>query len=184
MNRKFMLFVAVVFMASLLAAGCAKRGGRTDFEAGTDGDGRDRGAETRGDERGMSGERVRSSDMDMDGAASAVEAPEEIHDVFFAFDQYTLGGSARSALEANAAFLKKNRGINLRIEGHCDERGSTEYNVALGDRRVMAVKRYLNDLGVSSSRITTVSYGEQKPFCSENNESCWQQNRRAHFTLR
>src|SRR5258705_85192 len=88
---------------------------------------------------------------------------------------------ARDALTKTAEFLRNNPGVRVTIEGHCDERGSTEYNLALGDRRAGAVKQYLVSLGISADRISTVSFGKEKPFCTQSNEACWQQNRRGHF---
>ncbi len=87
----------------------------------------------------------------------------------------------QSSVRADAQFLNQHTDINITIEGHCDERGSTEYNLALGDQRASSVKSALVSAGVSSSRIKTISYGKEKPFCNESNEACWQQNRRGHF---
>ena len=84
-------------------------------------------------------------------------------------------------LAQTAAFLKGYPLAHVTIEGHCDERGSTEYNLALGDRRANAVKQYLVNLGIPAGNLNTVSFGKEKPFCMESNESCWQQNRRGHF---
>jgi peptidoglycan-associated lipoprotein len=86
-------------------------------------------------------------------------------------------------LSKTAQFLRTHPEIKVIIEGHCDERGSTEYNLALGDRRAQAARQFLISLGVSPDRLETVSYGKERPFCFESNEICWQQNRRAHFVL-
>ena len=102
-------------------------------------------------------------------------------DIFFDFDRDLIRLDARRVLEKNARILKDNPSVQTIIEGHADERGTNEYNIALGERRARAIKRYLEALGVDSSRIRTLSYGEEKPFCTESNESCWQQNRRGHF---
>ena len=82
-----------------------------------------------------------------------------------------------------ADFLRNHPQVKVTIEGHCDERGSTEYNLVLGDRRAAAVKAYLVSLGISADRMNTVSYGKEKPFCTESNEECWQSNRRGHFVM-
>ena len=82
-----------------------------------------------------------------------------------------------------AQFLQQHANLRFTLEGHCDERGSTEYNLALGDKRAAAVKEALVKGGVNGSRINTISYGKEKPFCTESNEQCWQQNRRGHFVL-
>jgi peptidoglycan-associated lipoprotein len=106
---------------------------------------------------------------------------EKVRDAFFDFNKSDIRPDARQALSQTADFLKNYPQIKVTIEGHCDERGSTEYNLALGDRRANATKQYLVSLGISGERITTVSYGKEKPFCMESNEACWQQNRRGHF---
>src|SRR2546425_11065985 len=105
----------------------------------------------------------------------------EVRDAYFDYDKADIRPDARTALSKTADFLKSNPKFKVTIEGHCDERGSTEYNLGLGDRRATAVKQYLVSLGVSAGRLSTVSYGKEKPFCMESNESCWQQNRRGHF---
>jgi peptidoglycan-associated lipoprotein len=104
-----------------------------------------------------------------------------IKDAFFDYDSYDIRADAQQALMADAAFLKQHPNIRLTIEGHCDERGSTEYNLALGDNRAAAAKQFLVQQGVSADRIKTISYGKEKPFCTESDEACWQQNRRDHM---
>lgn len=104
-------------------------------------------------------------------------------DIFFDYDKYDLRPGDQSAVSANADFLKSHPAIKFTIEGHCDERGSTEYNLALGDNRANAAKAALVQAGVPADRIRTISYGKEKPFCTQSNEECWQQNRRAHFAL-
>jgi len=104
-----------------------------------------------------------------------------VHDAYFDFDKADIRPDVREALSQTAEYLKANSSIRVTIEGHCDERGSTEYNLGLGDRRAAAVKEYLVSLGISADRMNTVSFGKEKPFCMEHNETCWQQNRRGHF---
>jgi len=106
---------------------------------------------------------------------------QEVRDAYFDYDKADIRPDARVALSTTADFLKRYPSIKVTIEGHCDERGSTEYNLGLGDRRASAVKQYLVSLGVSADRLSTVSFGKEKPFCTEHNEACWQQNRRGHF---
>jgi peptidoglycan-associated lipoprotein len=106
---------------------------------------------------------------------------QSIKDIYFEYDKADLRPDQQASVQADAQFLNQHSGINFTIEGHCDERGSTEYNLALGDQRASAVKSALIATGVSASRIKTISYGKEKPFCSESNEACWQQNRRGHF---
>ncbi len=106
---------------------------------------------------------------------------QNVKDVFFDYDKYDIRPDQTAAVQADAEFLKAHPDIKFTIEGHCDERGSTEYNLALGDNRANAVKQALVQAGVSADRIKTISYGKEKPFCTESNEQCWQQNRRGHF---
>jgi peptidoglycan-associated lipoprotein len=106
-----------------------------------------------------------------------------IRDAFFGYDEATLSGDAQSALTASANWLRQNARYNLLIEGHCDERGTEQYNLALGDRRASIVRDYLVTLGVDAGRIRTVSYGEERPFDDGHSESAWAKNRRAHLVL-
>ena len=106
---------------------------------------------------------------------------QNVKDVYFDYDKSDLRGDQMASVQADVAFLNQHGAINFTIEGHCDERGSTEYNLALGDQRASAVKNALTAAGVSGSRIKTISYGKEKPFCTESNEACWQQNRRGHL---
>jgi peptidoglycan-associated lipoprotein len=105
----------------------------------------------------------------------------EVRDAFFDFNKADIRSDARDALGKTADFLRNYPQIRVTIEGHCDERGSTEYNLALGDRRASAVKQYLISLGISADRLNTVSFGKEKPFCMQTTEDCYQQNRRGHF---
>jgi peptidoglycan-associated lipoprotein len=114
-----------------------------------------------------------------DSAAQLFSA--NMKDVFYDYDSYDVSTQNQQVLQADARFLQQHPAMKFTIEGHCDERGSTEYNLALGDNRANAVKQVLVQLGISSDRMRTISYGKEKPFCTESNESCWQQNRRAHF---
>lgn len=104
-------------------------------------------------------------------------------DVYFDFDRDELKPEARERLSKNAEFLKAHPEFQVTIEGHCDERGTNDYNLALGERRAAAARDYLASLGVSADRLRTVSYGEERQQCSQSNESCWSQNRRAHFLV-
>jgi len=107
--------------------------------------------------------------------------PKEVQDAYFDFNKADIRSDAREALNKTANFLRSYPQAKVTIEGHCDERGSTEYNLGLGDRRAAATKNYLVSLGISADRVSTVSFGKEKPFCMESNEACWQQNRRGHF---
>ena len=106
-----------------------------------------------------------------------------LKDIHFDFDKYDISRKDEEILNENAAFLKKNPKMKIQIEGHCDERGSSEYNLALGERRANATKRYLASLGITSDRISTISYGEERPLDTGHNEEAWAKNRRAHFVV-
>ncbi len=113
------------------------------------------------------------------------EQPEEttaaLQDAFFDFDDFSLRADAKAALDADGKYLEKNAGMNVIVEGHCDERGSVEYNLALGEKRARAAKDYLVSYGVAANRMTTISYGKERPFDPGHSEDAWSKNRRAHF---
>lgn len=114
-------------------------------------------------------------------AASVVAAPV-LQNVLFGFDQHILTEQARTILDENTRYLQVNSGATVTISGHCDERGSDEYNLALGERRAFAARDYLVSMGISPQRINTISYGEEKPFDMASSEEAWAKNRRAEFT--
>jgi len=107
---------------------------------------------------------------------------EEVADAYFDYDSSVIRDDSRDAIRKDADFFKKYPTMHITIEGHCDERGSTEYNLALGDRRALAVKQYLVSLGIPADRINVTSFGKEKPFCMEATEACYAKNRRGHFT--
>ena len=104
-------------------------------------------------------------------------------DVFFDLDTSTIKEESKAALSTNSTWLKRWTSTRISIEGHCDERGTAEYNLGLGERRANAVKAYLVSLGVPADRVVIVSKGKEAPFCTDKNEACWQQNRRGHFVI-
>lgn len=104
-------------------------------------------------------------------------------DVYYAYDSSDLSEEARQRLAANARFFNEHPVFEALIEGHCDEQGTPEYNLALGERRANSARSYLTSLGVDGSRLRTITYGEERPVCTESSESCWSQNRRAHFLV-
>jgi peptidoglycan-associated lipoprotein len=108
---------------------------------------------------------------------------QNVHDVYFDYDKAELRPQDSTVTEQDAAFLVKHPDMKLVIEGHCDERGSAEYNIALGQRRAESLLKALVTDGVPASSIRVISYGKEKPFCTESNEQCWQQNRRDHLRL-
>lgn len=113
---------------------------------------------------------------------AAVEAM--LADIYFDYNRSGIRKDGLAKLEANARLLRAEQNWKLMITGHCDERGSQDYNLVLGERRAQSVKQYLEDLGLPASQIHVASYGKEKPFCTEPSEECWQQNRRAHFSIR
>jgi peptidoglycan-associated lipoprotein len=114
---------------------------------------------------------------------SAAAAQEALKDINFDYDKSNIGTEARVIMKANADILLKNRNFNIIVEGHCDERGTSEYNMALGERRAQESKKYLINLGVDGARMKTISYGEERPLDSRSNEEAWAKNRRAHFLI-
>jgi peptidoglycan-associated lipoprotein len=111
------------------------------------------------------------------------EVSASLKDIHFKFDKYDLDSDSRRILQENAEFLKSNQGLHVEIQGHSDERGTNNYNIALGERRAHSTKKYLVSQGVESGNVHVISYGEEKPFCFSSSETCWLQNRRAHFMV-
>jgi peptidoglycan-associated lipoprotein len=111
-------------------------------------------------------------------------ANENLRDVYFDFDKYDIRPPDAKTLDTNATWLKSNPNHLVLIEGHCDERGTNEYNLALGERRAKSTMNYLVSQGVQASRITIISYGEERPVCTQKSEECWAKNRRAHFLVK
>jgi peptidoglycan-associated lipoprotein len=111
-------------------------------------------------------------------------AIDALKPIYFDFDRYEIRPGDRRILDANAQWLKEHGNQLVLIEGHCDERGTNEYNLGLGDRRARATMNYLVSQGVQAGRISVISYGEERPVCTEHNESCWQKNRRAAFLVK
>jgi peptidoglycan-associated lipoprotein len=112
-----------------------------------------------------------------------LNAEKPMDDVFFDLDESAVRDDAKSVLQRDADWMKKWGSVQVTLEGHCDSRGSAEYNLGLGSRRATAVKAYLVNLGVPAGRVTVVSKGQEQPFCNDENEGCWQQNRRGHFVI-
>jgi len=110
-------------------------------------------------------------------------AQKYLTDAYFAYDSIEINDQSRASLQKNVEFLKRRGSVRVLIEGHADLRGTNEYNLALGERRADAVRDYMVSLGIPAERITIVSKGEEQPFCTEENETCWQQNRRGHFVV-
>ena len=117
--------------------------------------------------------------------APVVKTPGVVmqEDIYFDFDKATLTPSAQDNLLRKAEWLRENSDVTVTIEGHCDARGTNEYNLALGDRRAESAKAFLVDLGIAASRVTTISYGEERPVCTQQDEECWAKNRRDNFVV-
>ena len=125
--------------------------------------------------------RRHAEDIRREQVATAIAG---LKDVFFTFDSWNISDEARHALEVDAQWLQSNPEKVVTIEGHCDERGTQAYNLVLGEKRAKAVRNYLVELGVGTGRLTVTSYGKERPFCKEHDETCYQENRRGHMTLR
>jgi peptidoglycan-associated lipoprotein len=114
----------------------------------------------------------------------AASAEAGLRDVYFGYDSWTITEEGRQALMQDAQWIKGNPAALVKIEGHCDERGTLAYNLVLGEKRAKAVRNYLVELGIGANRLAVVSYGKERPFCNDHNESCYQQNRRGHVVVR
>ena len=117
-------------------------------------------------------------------AEQAASAAAGLRDVFFGYDSWTISEDGRQALTRDADWMKSNSSALIKVEGHCDERGTSAYNLVLGEKRAKAARNYLVELGVSANRLSVVSYGKERPICNEHAESCYQQNRRGHLAVK
>jgi peptidoglycan-associated lipoprotein len=140
-------------------------------------------AETMPAEQPAAGEMTTGAATEEGMKEAAAAGGAEMQPVYFDFDRSFIRDDARAVMRANAEWLKANPQAKVRIEGNCDERGTVEYNQALGQRRAQSAKKYLADLGISSARISLISYGKEKQTCMESTEDCWQQNRRDDFVV-
>jgi peptidoglycan-associated lipoprotein len=172
----------LIILLVVLVAGCAKKYTRSAEEDTTDSP---RGSwEVVKEEREAPDTAYAKEEGISERELSIAEmAKTVLMDVLFDYDKYNIRPESRPALDAAAAFMNENMDLNIVIEGHCDERGTNEYNLALGEKRAKSTKTYLVSLGVAASRIITITYGEEKPTCTMSSESCWQRNRRAHFVV-
>lgn len=183
LKRLTLPLFAVIFGAGFALQACAPTSFGTNGEPSGD-------MTTRTSRTSM----VKPEGNDVVSSLSSVEAmrrgivpvtPESapLKDVYYGFDEYVLGGDARETLKGNAAWLRANPSVRVEIEGHADERGTNEYNLALGARRAQSSKDFLLSLGIPADRLNTVSYGEEVPVCREHAETCWHKNRRARFVI-
>ena len=178
-------------------AGGATGGGVSSNFPDTSLAGRDGSSGLRGLDKNPSEERVNGGTMmakldpsqsgrQMDEIRSEQAAADAagLRDVFFGYDSFAISEEGRQALSRDAEWIKSNPGAQLKIEGHCDERGTSAYNLVLGEKRAKAARNYLVELGVSANRLGVVSYGKERPFCKEHSESCYAQNRRGHVVVK
>ncbi len=175
MSRRYAHLTGVVILVSalLILVGCAKRGTGTAEEEGP-------GARGKVTEETIPG---RPEFREAPVTPTSREAESPLADVYFDFDQSILRPDAKEALNKNIQWLRANPRVRIQIEGHCDERGNNEYNLALGDLRAKTVRDYVVAGGVSVARITIISYGEERPFVLGHDEEAWKWNRRAHFAV-
>jgi len=183
MRRYSVVFVMMV----LIAAGCAQKSvTKTDDQQQQQvQQTADTGKQTKESAETVTDKQLTAKvdSVDSSDASSRKEIEGIFKDVYFDYDKYEVKETFQPVLKSIATWMTKNSGAKLSIEGHCDERGTNEYNLALGDRRAKAVRDALVSLGVASSQIETISYGEEKPACKEQTEDCWARNRRAHFVV-
>jgi peptidoglycan-associated lipoprotein len=161
----------LVALGLILAAGCASK---------TKGLGEGSQAGHTGSESNL-GSQGSLEQFKNTGTLSGAGGP--LSDIHFGYNTYNIEPQDGSILKQNASWMQSNPKTRVQVEGHCDERGSEEYNIALGAKRAQAAKDYLETLGIEGSRISTISYGKELPLCTEHDESCWQQNRRDHFVV-
>ncbi|MDA8155013.1 MAG: peptidoglycan-associated lipoprotein Pal [Actinomycetota bacterium] len=173
--------IAIIFAALLFTAGCAHKQVASTGGLANEVTPPAKAITPATGNGGPSGTATSSGSAGAAGQLKSVQA--QAQDVFFDFDKYDLKPASKQALKALSAVLLKDQKLKVAIQGNCDERGTAEYNLALGDRRASAAKKYLEALGVSAARISTVSFGSEKPVCKEKTEACWAKNRRDHFVL-
>jgi peptidoglycan-associated lipoprotein len=183
-------FMAIPLMLAVALVGCAKQpstttgasapapGGAIGVTMRSPGGAQDASASARGDARGMSGAGVTRPSLE------GFRPAADLSDIHFEFDRADVREADMPKLDAHAAWLKSNADHLVVIEGHCDERGTVEYNTALGDRRAKATKNYLVSRGVAGTRIAVISYGKERPTCTQPGDDCWAKNRRAHFLVK
>ncbi len=172
--------IFVFFAVALLGAGCAQKQVVQP----------DNGQKAAKSEQIKSDQRVTNKSAAADSvkenqlvSQKLKELQSKIKDIHFDFDKSDIRDDAKATMKVLAGILSKNQGVKVAIEGNCDERGTEEYNIALGDKRADAAKQYLMSLGIPAARISTVSYGKDKPICTDGTEKCWNENRRDHFVL-
>ncbi len=178
MSKRFVVpFLMIAFFA-LLIVGCQRK-------VIVEGESKQEEASMTQDQLSREGEEIEASlqSTRYPGIEGEVFESSMLQDIHFAFDRYDLSPKAREILGRNAEFILRFPGAKIQIEGHCDERGTNEYNLALGERRAMSARKYLVSLGVPPDRLATISYGEEMPVDPRHNEDAWSKNRRGHFVV-
>jgi peptidoglycan-associated lipoprotein len=190
--------VAAMGLVLLVSQGCSMKSLQSDGETGagsaqkgSSGGGLSGFSQNPSEERlGKGGDIASLSSSGMSALQRAETTKEEkaaieagLQDVFFGYDQWTLSDTGMQALNLDAQWLKDHPGTLMKVEGHCDERGTADYNIVLGDKRAKAARSYLIESGVAPKQVAIVSYGKARPFCTDPTESCYQQNRRGHVLL-
>lgn len=180
-TNRLMPLIFLVILALLITTSCSKKAVKTTKDPMY-------GSTQAVSSTQQSSSSIRQDDLAQSQTISTTDSGERVmtvmlEDILFEFDKSTLTPQAKESLVKKAEWLRANRDVNVIIEGHCDERGTNEYNLALGDRRAASTKTFLVDLGISPLRLTMISYGEERPLVSGHNEESWAKNRRAHFGI-
>lgn len=180
-TNRLMSLIVFLILALLITASCSKKAITTTKDPTY-------GSNPSAASSEQSSTSIQQGDLEQSQAISTTDSGERVmmvmlEDIYFEFDKSTLTPQAKKSLVKKAEWLRANRDVKVIIEGHCDERGTNEYNLALGDRRAASTKTFLVDLGIAPSRLTIISYGEERPLISGHNEEAWAKNRRAHFGI-
>ena len=191
MHKLNALLCGVFFLAVLLLAGCSTKNpaipdaGSETSESTLGGAGVKGGPSGVGTGFGTKEPPTGPSSLEQAQKGKPTDTPptSPLKEIYFGFDSFDLNPEARATIKINADWIKANPSVRVEIEGHCDERGTNEYNLALGAKRAQAAKDYLVTLGIANERLSTISYGEELPVCKENTEECWQKNRRDRFVI-
>ena len=180
-TNRLMPVIFLVILALLITASCSKKAVTTTKDP-TYGSSQSAADSERSSSSVGQGDLVQSQTISTTDSGQRVMMVM-LEAIYFEFDKSTLTPQAKETLVKKAEWLRSNKDVSVIIEGHCDERGTNEYNLALGDRRAASTKIFLEDLGISPLRLTIISYGEERPFVSGHNEEAWAKNRRAHFGI-
>ena len=177
MKNRSLLFVIVVSLSMFVLWGCPKKADVTTTPETPQAE-----APVKEEPKAEPGKEAAKPEVkEEDKEKAAAAAAAGLQPIYFDFDRSFVRDDAKAVMKANAEWLKANPKVKIKIEGNCDERGTKEYNQALGQRRATSAKKYLTDMGIAANRISLISYGKEKPVCTDSSESCWQKNRRDDF---